>query len=325
MGFNNRAEFIGPLGTDIVTGDIRDDEILDEDINSAAGILHSKMESDARARANHTGTQTASTVSDFASVVGSSTSTFTNKTLDANGTGNSVTNIDLTADVINDLPVTEGGTGASDAATGLSNLGGIGAATTDTFTNKTLDANGTGNSVTNIDVADLANGTDGELITWDANAAPATVAVGTVTQVLTSNGVGAAPTFQAAAGGPAQATQAAIEAETNEDTYAPPDLLRHHPGVAKCYGTVNSSGTLQANSFNVASVTKPATGDYLITVDTDFANTNYVVQATAEIDASDRIANVGVNPTVGTFKIKMIRGNGALINTPFSFVCFGDQ
>ncbi len=74
-------------------------------------------------------------------------------------------------------------------------------ASTSTFTNKTFDANGTGNSITNIDVADLSNGTDGELITWDAAGAPAAVAVGTATHVLTSNGVGAAPTFQAAAGG----------------------------------------------------------------------------------------------------------------------------
>lgn len=67
---------------------------------------------------------------------------------------------------------------------------------TATLTNKTFDANGTGNSISNIDVADLANGTDGELITWDATGAPATVAVGTSGQILTSNGAGAAPTFQ---------------------------------------------------------------------------------------------------------------------------------
>ena len=50
-------------------------------------------------------------------------------------------------------------------------------------------------------VAALADGTDGELITWSASAVAATVAVGTATHVLTSNGSGAAPTFQAAAGG----------------------------------------------------------------------------------------------------------------------------
>ena len=50
-------------------------------------------------------------------------------------------------------------------------------------------------------LTDLADGTDGELITWDATGEAVTVAVGTATHVLTSNGVGAAPTFQAAAGG----------------------------------------------------------------------------------------------------------------------------
>ena len=49
--------------------------------------------------------------------------------------------------------------------------------------------------------ANLADGTDGEMITWNASGVPAAVAVGTSTHVLTSNGAGAAPTFQAAAAG----------------------------------------------------------------------------------------------------------------------------
>ena len=52
-----------------------------------------------------------------------------------------------------------------------------------------------------MDVADLSVGTDGELITWDSAGNPTTVGVGTSSQVLTSNGAGAAPTFQTAAGG----------------------------------------------------------------------------------------------------------------------------
>ena len=51
-----------------------------------------------------------------------------------------------------------------------------------------------------VTLAKLAAGTDGELITWDTSGNPAAVAVGTATHVLTSNGAGAAPTFQAAAG-----------------------------------------------------------------------------------------------------------------------------
>lgn len=65
-----------------------------------------------------------------------------------------------------------------------------------------------------VDVAMLANGTDGELITWDASGAAAVVAAGTATHVLTSNGAGAAPTFQAAAGGggSSDGSQGAIQA-----------------------------------------------------------------------------------------------------------------
>ena len=51
-----------------------------------------------------------------------------------------------------------------------------------------------------VTLAKLASGTDGELITWDASGDPAAVAVGTSGHVLTSNGAGAAPTFQAAVG-----------------------------------------------------------------------------------------------------------------------------
>lgn len=49
--------------------------------------------------------------------------------------------------------------------------------------------------------ASIADGTAGELMTWDAAGVAALVAVGTATHVLTSNGAGAAPTFQVAGGG----------------------------------------------------------------------------------------------------------------------------
>jgi hypothetical protein len=54
-----------------------------------------------------------------------------------------------------------------------------------------------------ITLAKMAAGTDGNLITYDTNGDPAYVVTGTATHVLTSNGAGAAPTFQAAAGGAA--------------------------------------------------------------------------------------------------------------------------
>ena len=42
----------------------------------------------------------------------------------------------------------------------------------------------------------MADGTDGQLFTWDSSAVIATVATGGATQVLTAQGAGAEPVFQ---------------------------------------------------------------------------------------------------------------------------------
>lgn len=52
-----------------------------------------------------------------------------------------------------------------------------------------------------VTLAKMAAGTAGNLITYDASGNPAAVATGTSGHILTSNGAGAAPTFQAPAGG----------------------------------------------------------------------------------------------------------------------------
>ena len=67
-----------------------------------------------------------------------------------------------------------------------------------------------------------------------------------------------------AAAGPSQATQAAIEAETNEDTYAPPDLLKHAPGMTKAYTGIKAAGTIETGDYLIASVTDSGTGDRTI-------------------------------------------------------------
>ena len=82
---------------------------------------------------------------------------------------------------------------------------GLTAGTVTTNANLTGVVTSTGNATAIADkalaIAKLADGTDGELITWDASGVIAAVAAGTATQVLTSNGAGFAPTFQAAGGG----------------------------------------------------------------------------------------------------------------------------
>ena len=53
------------LGGTITSADIVDGTIVNSDISASAGIALSKLATDPLARANHTGTQTASTISDF--------------------------------------------------------------------------------------------------------------------------------------------------------------------------------------------------------------------------------------------------------------------
>ena len=107
-------------------------------------------------------------VDDSITALASDTVTFTNKTIDANGTGNSITNLEV-ADFAGSAIINVSETLASnDSDTALVTAGAIIdyvdaqdaniASDTLTLTNKTFDANGTGNSISNIEVADLASG-----------------------------------------------------------------------------------------------------------------------------------------------------------------------
>jgi hypothetical protein len=85
----------------------------------------------------------------------------------------------------------------------------VGKNTTDTLTNKTLNASqlvdlsiATGKLADDsVTLAKMAPGTDGNLISYDASGNPVAVATGSSAQVLTSAGAGAPPVFADAAGG----------------------------------------------------------------------------------------------------------------------------
>ena len=91
--------------------------------------------------------------------------------------------------------------------------------------------------------------------------------------------------WAAPSGGPSQATQAALEAATNEDTYAPPDLMHHHPGMIKVWGIIGGGGDLKSLDYNVASVTDTGTGDRMIIFTTAFSSNLYC--STAAMTSAD--------------------------------------
>lgn len=85
-----------------------------------------------------------------------------------------------------------------------------------------------------------------------------------------------------------EATQAAMEAETDEFTYVTPDLVRHSPGVAKFWASFNGTGTAALNtSYNVTSLTDNGTGDYTITIADDFSSADWVFGGLGEKAATD--------------------------------------
>src|SRR6056300_709450 len=98
--------------------------------------------------------------------IASDTLTFTNKTIDANGTGNSITNID-SGNFLSGFFLDEDNMASNDA-TAVASQQSIKAyvdaedaniaSDTLTLTNKTFDANGTGNSLSNVDIADFTSG-----------------------------------------------------------------------------------------------------------------------------------------------------------------------
>ncbi len=114
-------------------------------------------------------------ISDLGSyITASSSDTLTNKTFDANGTGNSLSNVDLTADITGTLPVANGGTGSTTASGARSNLSAQETISGATLTSATVastdkvliqDVSDSDNlkTITAQSIADLASGGSGDL------------------------------------------------------------------------------------------------------------------------------------------------------------------
>ena len=137
------------------------------------------------------------------------------------------------------------------------------AATVTTNANLTGIVTSVGNATAIADkaiaIAKLADGTDGELITWSATGVIDTVAVGTVGHVLTSGGVGVAPTFQDAAGGfavlePKTSDHTANEANAGKMWMRIDSLTSLVKGVIqiKVAGVWTSGGALSASKNEIA-------------------------------------------------------------------------
>lgn len=124
----------------------------------------------------------------------------------------------------------------------------------------------------------------------------------------------------------AQAVQSAVEAETDQDTYIPPDLIKYSPGVAKAWAQINQTGTQSLDgSYNVSGITDNAAGNTTITFSTNFSADTYsqVTNASGTLYAS---SGAGNGTRVNDTGILVEALNGTNTDTgELSWAGFGDQ
>jgi hypothetical protein len=127
-------------------------------------------------------------------------------------------------------------------------------------------------------------------------------------------------------GGVSQSNQAALEGETNENSYAPPDLLKHTPGFAKFYVKFDASATVQGTAYNTTSVADDGTGSWTVTIGTDFSGIDWSCSVTIETTwtRSSNIENNG--QAAGTLQVRSTDNNGNLSDGgDMHVIGFGDQ
>jgi len=108
----------------------------------------------------------------------------------------------------------------------------------------------------------------------------------------------------AAAAGPTLATQSDLEAQTEQETYASPDLIHHAASAAKCWIRIADNGTPVTGAHNTATVTPDGTGNRIIVWDIDFADTNYVCAGMTMGNATTVYVR-GHTVSVGSFVVQM--------------------
>jgi hypothetical protein len=215
-------------------------------------------------------------------------------TLIGKATTDTLTNKTLTTPVIASLKQNGSNTLTMPAATDTL----VGKATTDTFTNKTFDANGTGNSISNVDLANdmtgtlpVANGGTGattlnDLITLTTHTTGNYVATVTAGAGLTSTG---------ATTGEGIGHSISVDADQSSQITAVGDLL----GL-----TIAASQTVSMGSNRITNVTDPSGAQ-------DAATKAYVDAVKVGLDVKD---SVSVATTADDTGLTYNNGAGTLTN-----------
>jgi hypothetical protein len=127
--------------------------------------------------------------------------------------------------------------------------------------------------------------------------------------------------------GTTQAVQSDIEAETNQDTYVPPDLIKHSPGVAKvwCQFEQDSAHGIIA-SYNMTSMTDGGgVGDSDALWATDFSGNAVYTIVTSSMGSTTYLSPNPATLVAGGCSLLTFKHDGVAQDVNGGFACFGDQ
>ena len=155
-----------------------------------------------------------------------------------------------------------------------------------------------------VTLAKLAGGTDGQIITFDANGDPVAVGPGTDGQVLTSTGSGSPPAFEDASSGGGSARSVAGDTDngvitwvTSDDTFAVESGLTYTGGTLTATGIIDVTNTLDASDATGDTGAIRTEGGVSIAKKL-YVGTDLDVDGTTNLDAVDIDGNVQLDGTL---------------------------
>lgn len=129
-------------------------------------------------------------------------------------------------------------------------------------------------------------------------------------------------TLRTSIGVPEEATKDNMEAEATGALYAPSDLVKHSPGVAKAWAFVPIAGTSFTAQYNMSSVSKGGTGIYNYVIATDFSTADYAVVGMGASGGHSLWLNT---IAAGTFGMRIRDNADSEVDAAHMVACFGDQ
>ena len=118
----------------------------------------------------------------------------------------------------------------------------------------------------------------------------------------------------------AVASQAQEEAASSTTVITTPGRQHFHPSALKVWAMVDANGTLN-NSYNVASASKVATGDYDIQIATDLSASTYPAVATPY---GATLFSCAAQVSTTDIDVNTFNSSDSAADVAFSMLCAGD-